>query len=344
MKSPKQTKTRVGLIGCGGIVHRFHLPQILENRHAQLAAVADPSSDRVEELFAKARVRCASYFDYRQMIRDAELDAVIISTPHSLHYEQARLALEHNLHVLIEKPLAIRSSHAARLTTLAEAHSRILVVAYQRFFQEKSVYARELIATGQIGEIRGVAAHITQSWENVTGWRADPAVSGGGFLMDTGSHLVSTVLRITGLTPVAIRATIENRGKPVDISSILTVEFGNGALGSLSFFGDAKLYEESVTIHGTKGCIELATSHGPPRPLLLNNEPVAIPKRIKASSPGASFIAWIRNGGEGYAPPSVEVDTVRLTEAAYRSARDGKRVRLSVTESKRGKPGRVRAR
>lgn len=194
------------------------------------------------------------------------------------------------------------------------------MVAYQRFHQREFVYARELIAGGKIGEVRGVAGYITQDWSGNSGWRIDPALSGGGFMRDTGSHLVSATLRVTGLKPGTVRAVIQRNGFPVDLMSVLSITFSNGALGSLSFYGQAKWHDECLSIHGSGGCIVLRSHRKKPQPLLVNGEPVEIPKRINPASPDATFIGWIRSGGRGYAPLLDAVETVRLTEAAYRSA------------------------
>ena len=309
----------------------YHLPQLLKDNRVQLTAVADPDPAQATALLAKAGFDLPAYTDYKEMIRHETLDAVFICTPHSLHYEQARFALLAGLHVLVQKPFTIRSDHALKLTALAEKNSLYLMVAYQRFHHEQSMYARELIAKGHIGEIRGVAGYITQNWGTAAlGWRKDPVLAGGGFMMDTGSHLMSSMLDITGLKPVEVTAATENHGDCVDLSSVVTIRFNNGSLGSINFFGHVKIHDECMSIHGTKGCIVLRSHAWKPKPLLVNDEPVAIPARIKPSTPDATFVTWICNGGKGYAPPLIAIDTIKLTEAAYRSSREKKAVRIRL--------------
>jgi predicted dehydrogenase len=326
-----KSKARIALIGCGGFMQWYHLPQLLKDRRVQLTAVADPDPAQIASLLGKVGRPLPSYADYREMIRREKLDAVFICTPHSLHYEQARTALLSGLHVLVQKPFTIRSDHALKLTTLAEKQSRYLMVAYQRFHHGQAMYARELIAKGHIGDIRGVACYITQDWDTrALGWRKDPALAGGGFMMDTGSHLVSSMLDITGLKPVEVTATTENYGEKVDLSSVVSIRFNNGALGSLNFFGTTKLHDECMSIHGTKGSIVLRAHMWNPKPLLVNDEPITIPARVKSSTPDTTFINWICNGGKGYAPPRIAIDTIKLTEAAYRSAAGKKAVKIRL--------------
>ncbi len=324
----KRRPIRLGFIGCGAHMQFAHLPQVMADQRVELVAVADPQSSQIQMLLQRLGSSRPSYADYREMIRREDLDAVFVSTPHAMHYEQVRFALNHSLHVLVQKPLTIQTDHAAKLIALAERKARFLMVGYQRFFQKASLVARELVAQGKIGEIRGVSCCITQNWENVKGWRADPALAGGGFFMDTGSHLVSAMLWITGLKPVEIRAAFETYGKPVDISGIVSIRFSNGAMGSLSFFGCSKRYDERMSIHGSEGYLDLHNSHSRPHPLHLNEEPVAIAAGRNSASPDSVFIGWIQSGGKGYEPPRIALETIRFSEAAYKSAREGKPVRL----------------
>ena len=326
----KKQKVRIGLIGCGGFMQYFHLPKVLGDPRVVLTAVADSDPGQTATLLAKAGLTLPAYTDYREMIRREQLDAVFICTPHSMHYGQVRTALLAGLHVLVQKPFTIRSDHARNLIALAEKNSRCIMVAYQRFYHAQAVYARELVAKGHIGEIRGVSCYITQNWAGVKGWRADPALSGGGFMMDTGSHLISSMLAITGLRPVEVSAFTDNHGKRVDITSVVNVRFDNGARGTLDFFGNTKVHDECLAIQGSTGCIVLRGHEWEPKPLLVNDAAVTVPARVKTVSPDATFIGWICNGGKGYTPPLIAVDTIKLTEAAYRSARDKKPIRVHL--------------
>lgn len=105
-------------------------PPIHANPRVQLAAVADPDTAQAELLLEAFGGAAPAYGDYREMLERETLDAVIISTPHALHFEQTRDALNRGLHVLIEKPLTIASRDARALIALAAKRDRMLVVAY----------------------------------------------------------------------------------------------------------------------------------------------------------------------------------------------------------------------
>lgn len=327
-RTNRSSKVRIGVIGCGTHMRFRHVPEIINNPRAELVSVADPNPAQITKLIELCGSPLPSYTDYQEMVGKESLDAVFICTPHSQHYEQVRFALDHGLHVMVEKPLTIRTTHAEALMELAQKKGLFLTIGYQRFFHEKSLHARHLVASGKIGEICGVVCYITQNWKDVGGWRADPELAGGGFFMDTGSHLVSSMLRITGLKPVEVTALFDNHNKQVDVSGVVTIRFKGGAIGSLNFFGAAGSYDERITIHGTKGNIDLHSCHAGPEPLYLNNKPVKVPAKYRTSSPASALIRWILSKGKNYEPQQTAVETIRLSEAAYKSA--GSRKPVSI--------------
>ena len=104
--------------------------------------------------------------------------------------------------------------------------------------------------------VQTVSAYQAQHWLTGTRgtWRQDPAVSCGGQLNDSGSHLLDVAIRITGLRPEWVSAAIDNRGAPVNIDSALTVRFEGGALASILVAGSASIdWWEDLSIHGDRG-------------------------------------------------------------------------------------------
>ncbi|MCH2666337.1 Gfo/Idh/MocA family oxidoreductase, partial [bacterium] len=193
----KQT-IKLGIIGCGGNMQRAHLPRFEADGGIEIVCVSDPQKENAEELLDAWGKDAAYYESYNKMIRGEDIEAVVISSPHSLHYEQARLALQKGAHVCCEKPLTISSRHTKGLIALADKRKCYIQVGYQRHYMREYQHARQLIRDGAIGEIRGVVGYVTQNWGGARGWRLDPELSGGGMFMDTGSHLVAVLLWLTG--------------------------------------------------------------------------------------------------------------------------------------------------
>jgi predicted dehydrogenase len=320
-------KIRLGFVGCGFYMRYYHLANLRDNPGVELLAAADTDATGAEQLRQQHGQPVRVYADYRQMIRREPLDAVIIGTPHVMHYEQTRFALQHGLHALVQKPLTIRAVDAEKLVRLAHKQKRFLGVSYQRFYHAPYVRARQLVRHGALGEIRGVAYYITQDWQG-RGWRCDPRMSGGGMLMDTGSHVLSSILHVTGRRPAKVSAWMDFRAPGVDVNTLASIRLDNGAPAAVTLLGTTKKHDERFSVHGSKGCIVLHMYGWRVKSALFNDEPMRIPARIRDRTPDAVFYGWIRSGGKGYQPPRLAVDTIRLTEAIYRCAALGRPVKL----------------
>lgn len=322
-------RLKIGLIGCGGNMRGAHVPRIKDDGAVDIAAVADTSEEAASALMDRWGGEVPFYSDYREMIEDRRLDAVMISSPHAMHYEQVDYVLDRNLHALVEKPLTISSGHTRALIGKAAARDRILLVSYQRNFMAPHVYARELIRKGAIGEVRGVVAYVTQNWGGVQGWRLDPVLSGGGMFLDTGSHLVASTLWITDLKPLEVSAFLDRVGKEVDINMVVAVRFEESAYGTLNTFGNASRHDERIAIHGSKGSLVFHLHQWRVKSVLLNDEPLKVPARIREDTPDAAFFRMIRNGGRGYELPHFALAVSQVSEAAYKSVADGRPVRVA---------------
>lgn len=324
---PKK-RLSVVLIGAGGNMRNAHLPRIAGDGAVAIVAVADPVESQARLLMEKAGHDIPYYRNWRTLLKKVDADGALISTPHRDHYAQAYACLERGLHVLVEKPLVIQPSHAKRLLAATVEKERALVVAYQRHWMPHFVLARELVRKGTLGEIRGVVAYVTQHWIGAGGWRLDAALSGGGMFMDTGSHLVASLLWVSGLRPQEVSAAFDNAGRAVDVNGGLVVRFAGGAVGTLAAIGNAARHDERLAISGSDGSLVLHLHEWQVRSMLLNDEPVELPKRIAPSTPDAAFFGWMRNDLRNYETQDFALQVARLTEAAYRSARAGQPVRV----------------
>src|SRR5687768_4148543 len=114
-------RVRVGVIGAGNYASSYHVPHLVESVDADVRAVCDASPERLAAAGSATGVEQSHlYADHRQMLEREELDAVTVSSPHALHAEHVRDALECGLHVLVDKPFVLRSADARALIRLAE--------------------------------------------------------------------------------------------------------------------------------------------------------------------------------------------------------------------------------
>ena len=315
----EDSRIHIGFIGTGGNA-RWHMGQVLGLNEAAIAALADPNPAMIEAARRQhaALAETPAFSDYRQMLDEVELDAVEISTPHTTHKEQILSALDRKLHVLCEKPLVCSVADAHEVIAALSASGKVGLLSYQRHYQPEFRYIRSRIASGELGAVTFISAVQCQNWKNGTkgSWRQDPAMSGGGQLNDSGSHLLDIILWVTGLAVQSVSAYIDNCGTPVDINSALSVRFVGGAQGTISVVGDAPDWHEDLTIWCEKGFFlmrngKLQVCDGAGR--------YTFDSMRGGSFPDRNFIDAIRGRDEVQSPFECGLRVIELTEAAWRS-------------------------
>lgn len=340
-------RVRIGVVGAGWFASRRHLPDIGRCARAELAAVCrrDPGElQRIAEHFG----RPACYTDYRQMLAEAALDAVMVCTPHALHAPQAKAALERGLHVLVEKPLALTAAEAEALAALARERSLVLAVAVNPPYWAHCHALRQWVSEGRIGELEQVDLRWLGSVEALYGrgplpetlpgvvrpslFRGDPVLAGGGHLMDAGSHLVSELLWVTGQLPVAVTALMDDPAN--DLRANVALELENGAMATICVRGDSRYPDRRVCsrYYGTAGRADM---DGMPFQVTLAPHgadpiPAAEADLPPVPSPVENFVEAALGHAELLSPPEHGVALARVMEAAYQSARTGHTVRLAA--------------
>ena len=328
---------RLGMIGCGG-AGRGHIGRLITMPGVEIVALADPS----EQNLAAARALSPyladtpSFGTPEEMYGAVELDAVEIITPHSLHHPQTMDAVGRGVHVLCEKPLAITPEEAREIASAADSAGVVVTVSYQRRLDPVYVHMQELIERGELGAVGTIAITLGQNWAKGTAgsWRQDPATSGGGMLMDSGSHLVEVLLRLAGREVETVAAQVDNLGTPVDVNSATTIGFAGGLQGQLTIIGNLPaMWMERVVVSGTGGVLDYQTE--PQHPwrtgVLSQYKDGAIVQPLSLKTPPGMDAAWlaaIRSEGENPGPPEVGVRVAELTMAIYESARTQSVVRV----------------
>lgn len=326
-----QNKVRIMIVGCGGISF-MHVNNLIKLGNAEIVGLCDVNPGNIRRLKDHFPMleEVREHSDYREMYDSTEADAALVLTPHTLHFNQAIDALNRGMHVLVEKPMTTRVEHAKRLVEKASEEKRILIVSYQRHYEPPFRFIKTRVESGSIGEVQFVTSLLTQEWMRLTKgtWRQDPELSGGGELMDSGSHIVDFILWSTGLRPSEVFAQVDYRGCKVDINTSLTVRFSNGALASVSIVGDAPRFEEYHAIYGTQGAIFYDNG----RIRLLDAEgsfsttPLKMP--FETSNPDRNFVMSILGLEKPESPGECGLRVIELTEAALESARRGEKISL----------------
>jgi predicted dehydrogenase len=240
------TSVRAGMIGVGGWARRY-IAQILANHDdTQFIATCDPSADNVAlsaKVFAEAGVDVppnepdVSRFLNRYA---GQLDAVFIVTPHKFHHDIAKACLEAGLDVLLEKPMVMNADEARSLIATRDRTGQHLVVAFQGSLSPQIRTAVKMMKSGELGELLSISATIWQGWRRFTegAWRQDYELSGGGFMFDTGAHMLNTVADLAGQNFTEVAAWLDDRGAPVDIMGVIMGKLESGAMVTMHGCGE----------------------------------------------------------------------------------------------------------
>ena len=169
-----------------------------------------------------------------------EMDAVYVSTPHVFHGANALAVIEAGYDLLLEKPMVTTQEEAFALVEAEQRTGKTVVIAFQGGLSPLVHDTRDRARRGEFGELVSVNAAIWEGWaENYAGqWKQDPAISGGGFMFDTGAHMMNTVCVLADAEFERVSAYANNRGLRVDLATAVAARLSNGALVTFNAAGD----------------------------------------------------------------------------------------------------------
>jgi predicted dehydrogenase len=249
MMSPQKN---IGLIGAGAIAQTY-VRALDGNTTARIVAVADT---RMEAAKSTAEIAKAEVFtSHKDLLNHDGIDAVIVSTPPSTHPEIVVPFLERGIPVLCEKPLAIDREGAHRILDAGQRSGTLVTMASKFRYVTDMIAAKALIASGALGDVL-LMENAFVSPVNMAGrWNSVPAISGGGVLMDNGTHSVDITRYLLG--PIAeVMAVIHNFDQRLEIEDNVQL-FARTASGTcaridLSWSFDKQL-SNYVSLYGTRG-------------------------------------------------------------------------------------------
>lgn len=328
----------VGVVGIGSLGIRLGR-QFIELPDSELVALSDVNSEGLAAAGRELGVPERSLYEsYEEMLDEEPLDAVAIATPNGLHYDQAMAALDRSLHVLCEKPLATDVSDAYELTQRAESSDRTFMVGYQRHLNPAYDLARDRWALGDRMPTF-ITGEITQDWrsyyETMENWRMDPELSGGGHLLNVGTHVIDAILWTTGLTPTHVNAYMDFHGdeEVFDLQSSTIIEFACGAVANVSDTGLAPRTREHVHIWDDEGAVYLEGQEWDDRTGYVIDDQGTEHRPYQGYdrrlSKGKEFLEAIETGTEPPATVRDGLKAVIVTMAAYESGRRNERVALA---------------
>jgi predicted dehydrogenase len=264
------SRPRVGFLGVGWI-GRHRMEAMVRTGAIEAAAIADPSPECAAEAQKLApEAKLAATLDD---LLDQRLDGIVIATPSAMHAEQSIRALEAGAAVFCQKPLGRSAAEARSVVEAARTADRLLAVDLSYRFTEGMARIRELLASGEFGRVYAVDLVFHNAYGPDKAWFYDPALSGGGCVMDLGVHLVDLALWALDFPEVtSVSSQLMAGGEPlrdpaaqVEDYAIATLGLATGAAVQLACSWRLQAGREAVisaSFYGTAGGAALTNVGG----------------------------------------------------------------------------------
>ena len=346
-------QAKMGVIGAGWWATQQHIPSLRTYEKADLVGIADPNADKLQSAVQYYEVDGA-YSDYHHLLEKVE--GVVIAVPHVYHYEIARDALDAGVHVLVEKPMVLKATHAWDLVERANAKDLQLMVGTTFQFTSHARRVREIVRSGGIGDVihvSGLFASMVESFLRsrpadyqsvfeypVTGPQldtySDPKIAGGGQGQTQLSHAMGMVFWITGLRATEAFAYMESFDLRVDLVDAISYRLENGAVGTMGATGSLRPDQpqnQEFRYYGTEGQLRQDIINGKADVYYNDGRSEVLPDLAEqeiylAHLPSRTLADLVLGEGENPAPGVTAAHTVELLEAAYKSAESGRPVRI----------------
>lgn len=343
-------KLRMGIIGVGGIAQGRHIPAFQKlSDDVKITAISDVNLERAQHVAKENDIEFV-FEDYQEVFK--HVDAVTICTPNKFHAEMTIAALEHGVHVLCEKPMAMTTAEAKAMLRIAKHTNKVLAIAYHYRFMKEALAAKTFIQENEIGQ-PFVARVKALRRRKVPGWGVftNMELQGGGSLIDYGCHLLDlslwllgneNVIEVTGTTynrlskmPNQVNqwGSYNHETFNVDdhVTAYLKLENGASMLFETSWAANIEADEETVSISGETGGLDLfplalnQAKHG----MLLNSQLNWMPGEDDPSVPQAqNFINSCLGKEELVVKPEEALQVTKIIEAIYESSKIGKSISL----------------
>jgi predicted dehydrogenase len=249
-----------GVIGAGDIVVRRVAPALRDSPHSDFVAISRARSELAAEATALGARRW--HARWQDLVADPEVRSVYIATPVHMHAEQTIAAAEAGKHVLCEKPMAMTAAECDRMIAACRSHGVALGIAYYRRFYPAVVRVKAILESGEIGRPVVAQMNAFEWFDPAPGhprrWLLDPAVAGGGPMMDFGCHRLEVLLNLFGrvrrsagmVANVAFARAVE------DTAAVL-LQFDGGPSASVAVTHAARESQDTLHVFATGGSVHL---------------------------------------------------------------------------------------
>lgn len=209
-------KLKIGIIGCGRI-SVMHLVSAVESDRAELVACCDIKKDRANETAEKYQIK--AYYDYEEMLKNEQLDAVHLCLPHYIHSKVAMACFEYGVNVLTEKPMDVDLESAEKAVKAAKDQNVLFGVIFQCRYNNSAQLVKNAFQSGKLGKI--ISARSTLTWTRPdeyymeSDWKGTWDKEGGGVVIDQAIHSVDLVNWIVDSEVESVSCSMANRGHSI---------------------------------------------------------------------------------------------------------------------------------
>lgn len=328
-----------GILGAGKIAERQMVTAIQQAAGQRLLAVMKRDLSQARA-FAHQHGVPRAYATPAALLADPDVNAIYVATPPHLHVEQTIQAAAAGKHVLCEKPLALNTAQAQVMIDACRANGVQLMVCYYQRYNTRHQQIKQLLAAGAIGQVTALRVNFSDYFPPTPGfWHHDPAISGGGPLMDLGIHCIDLVRFLCGPV-VAVMAMVDTLAapSPVEDTATLLLKLANGAQAVVTSHWSTATFEpqqaNGLEIYGTAGTIQAAPiqakdSAGSLRLLTaagVQDFSVAPGGRRPHVALLEAFAQALAAGAPAPIPGEEGLAGLAVVEAAYQSAQSGARI------------------
>lgn len=339
-QEPPKRKLGYAVVGLGSYATRQIMPRLKDCEFARLVALVSGTPEKLERYgseYGIPKTHRYSYANYDSIRDNPDIDLVYVVLPNSLHAEYSIRASQAGKHVLCEKPMAVSSAECEAMIAAAKKAGKKLMIGYRSHFEPYNRHGIELVKTGFIGRPRLIASeHGFNAQPNQ--WRLDRPLSGGGSMMDIGIYSLNAARYLAGEEPIAVSAMestdkSDPRFRNVEDRIDWQMRYPSGALAMCvsSYSSNHNAWRAT----GTEGWVgmEPATPYEGHQMWTRRKgktEQVTLPVPAKNQ-----FVAQLdhlaecaMSGREPIVSGEEGLRDLRLIEAIYRSAREGKAIRV----------------
>ncbi|MGH6815210.1 MAG: Gfo/Idh/MocA family protein [Hyphomicrobiaceae bacterium] len=328
------SRLRIGVLGSANIARMF-CTSVAPSSAVVVSAVASRDKEKAVAFARDLRIPRA-FGSYEELLADADIDAIYVPLPNSMHAEWAIRAAEAGKHVLCEKPIAVSAAEAKSMFEAARRNKVVLREGYPYMAQPQTAILRGWLVEGAIGRLRLIRSSFGGYFDNPANIRLNPTL-GGGALFDAGSYAVSLVRLVVDERPTRVHAAAEYGATGVDLTTVATLAFQSGLLAQVSC-SFATGYHRHALIAGDNGAIETNYLNHPPMsgPAVLQIkrgrvntaafEPAPVPDGNGFLLQADSFARLVREGEAHWtgASPQESIDIMLTLDAIRKSASTGR--------------------